>query len=215
MLKYNMFGGDIHMSIEDFMRKREERDNKYQRKIKKSQKKLKKLIENPIVLEFLTEERKLEALEKKKNRSLNEFESSYQEQCDHNMFALIGSISDNKYYEDIYCITCGKKLDLPKEKYYQVESDLFHQKLLIANYRCISDRTKLPIFIPITSNDKTIQENIEILRQNYYKLYLSIKRRKELNALPNNYSIEDSFFNYFCLEDYTRLINDEKKNHTK
>ena len=203
------------MNIEDFMIQREETENQYQRKIKKSQKKLKKLIENPIVLEFLTEEKKLNILEKKKNKSINDFEKSFQGQCNHNMFALIGSITDNKYNEDIYCIICGKKLEIPKDKYYQVENDLFHQKLLIANYRCISDKTHFPILIPITANDKSVKENIEILRQNYYKLYLSIKRRKELNALPSNYSIEDAFFNYFCFDDYTRLISDEKKDHIK
>ena len=135
------------MSIEDFMREREETENTYQRKIKKSQKKLRKLVENPVVIEFLTEEKRLNSLEKKKSKSINEFERKYQEHCDHNMFALIGSITDNKYYEDIYCITCGKKLELTNDNYYQVENELFHQKLLIANYRCISDRTKLPIFI--------------------------------------------------------------------
>lgn len=200
------------MSIEELMLQREEIDIEYQRKINKSQKKLKKLVETPTVIEFLTEEEKLNNIKKKRIKKLNEFERSYQDQCDHNMLALIGSTNKKHYHEGIYCIICGKELKLPKDNYYQIANDLFQQKLLIANYRGISDKTKLPIFVPITSNKKSIKENIEILRQYYYKLYLSVKRRKELNALPNNYSVEDSFFNYFCIDDYNRLIADKKKN---
>lgn len=200
------------MSIEDFMLEREETDNEYQRKINKSQKRLKKLVENPIVIEFITEEKKLNSIEKERNKRINEFEKSYQDQCDHNMLALIGTTNKKHYHEGIYCIICGEKLQLPIENYYQTENELFQQKLLIANYIGISDRTKLPLFIPITSNKKSIKENIEILRQNYYKLYLSVKRRKELKALPNNYSVEEAFFNYFCLDDYNKLMDDKKKN---
>ena len=200
------------MSIEEYMSKREEIENINIDKIKKTNKKLKELMEIPAVIEYITEEKKMKKLENKRDKSISQFEQDYQEQCNHDMYALIGSYKDNIYSEDIYCIICGKKINIPKDQLELVKNELFHQKLLIAYYKGLSEETKLPVLSPLSDNNKNIKDNIELFRLNYYKQYLSIKKRKKLNRIPNAYSEEEAIFNYFCIDGYLQLIIDEKKN---
>ena len=198
------------MSIDDFMIERENQEKKFNEKIIKSNKRLKELLKNPAVIDYLTEEKNLKNLEKKKKKNCESFELNYQTECDHPMFALIDS--EDLDTNDIYCIVCGKKIDIEKEQKPYVMKELFEQKKLIAKYTSISERTNQPIFETITDSLKTIKQNIEILRNNYYKYFLSIKRRKETEALPSNLSEDDAFFEYFCLDGYDRLLKDKKKN---
>lgn len=198
------------MSIEEYILKRQEIENINLEKRKKANKRLKELMQNPVVIEYIKEENKIKKLEKKINKYLNEFEIEYQEECDHPMFALIKD--DNTNTDEIYCLVCGKKINVPLEIKFFLEKELYQQKQLIANYKGLSERTILPILESITSSEKTTKENIEVLRQNYYKQYISMKRRKELNSVIDDYTEDESFFDYFCKDGYLKYISDRKKN---
>ena len=78
------------MSIEEYIQDKDNLTNSIESKINKSQKRLKSLMEDPKVIEYLKEEAELKRLEKKKYKKEKEFQLSYQETCVHPFFALIG-----------------------------------------------------------------------------------------------------------------------------
>ena len=201
------------MSIEEYIQDKDNLTNSIESKINKSQKRLKSLMEDPKVIEYLKEEAELKRLEKKKYKKEKEFQLSYQETCVHPFFALIGYNISDTYIEGLYCIECGKKLDLPNDKLTKIETELFQQKRLLARYDSFSDQTGLPKFIPLSSLEKNIEQNIEIFRSNYYNHYLSIQKRIGNETLPVDYSIDDSFFNYFCFSELERFENDLNKEY--
>ena len=194
------------MSISDFVENREKALKSTDNDIKKTQKRLKDLLEEPLVIEFLTEEEQLKDLEKMKKKTEKNYQLEYQEMCEHPLFSLINVVDDNNSKEDIYCAVCGKKMNIPIEQRNEVKSELFSEKSLLARYRGISEETNLPVLLPITDSVYKANKLIEIIRTRYYKFYKMKMNKMEDGSLPKDYNIDEEFFMSMCFGSYQQFL---------
>lgn len=201
------------MSIEQYIEQRSECIKSTVDGIKRTQSRLKELLENPVVVEFITEEENLKDLEKKKKKQEKEFQEKFQNECDHPVFALIDVKHDYGIESDIYCIVCGKKVELSPEKKGVVLNELFSQKRLLANYSGISERTGLLQLRSLTGSVEKASKAVETYRKNYYKFYQA-KRKSNSKSLDND-KIDDEFFMSLCFDGYQFYLYDEEQKTIK
>ena len=182
--------------------------------INKTQKKLKSLLEDPTVVEFITEEENLKDLEKSKKRKEKEFQNDFQSHCSHPVFSLISCSTEDGIETDAYCVVCGKKLELSPLEKTAVFTELFKEEKLLARYRGESSETGLlELTSMIDSVDKK-SKGIEVFRKQFYKFAQSKKIINKGELDEDQLAIE--FFESFCFEGYQEsMFDSEQKKYIK
>ena len=202
------------MLIDDYI----EGKNMYVKKtvddINKTQKKLNSLLEDPTVVEFITEEENLKDLEKNKKRKEKEFQTEFQSHCTHPVFSLISISTEEGIETDAYCVVCGKKLELSTEDKPSVFTELFKEEKLLARYRGVSTETGLSELTSMVDSVDKKSKAIEVFRKQFYKFAQSKKIMNKGELDEDQLAIE--FFESFCFDGYQDLLFDsEQKKYIK
>lgn len=153
---------------------------------------------------FFDNKNKSEVLKDKNKEKL------YEKICDHPMFAIVskqeGYRGTNK--EEVRCIMCDKKF-IKKEESEKMKwlSMLFTNKRLLARYGGVLP-SKKPIFNSIESYIDQMERPVEKIRDLYLEYQYEADELIRKGVIPKGFSLEDSFFDYMCEDDYNRYFKD-------